>query len=234
MLYHELAIPVTSVGMSPPLEFLEVETGPDPQVSIIWLHGLGADGYDFEPVVKELSLPAGISIRFIFPHAPVRPVTINGGMPMRAWYDFLQLSRGTGEDAAHIQESVDAILELVQHEQGRGVLASRICLAGFSQGGVIALMAAIQSREPLMGAMGLSTYLPFDGNIPEDAYKIPVFQAHGSFDNVLPLSWAEVARNQLKEAGYPLEWHEYPMEHSVCGEEIEAISRWIGRLCESI
>lgn len=220
--------------MSPPLEFLEVATGPDPQVSVIWLHGLGADGHDFEPIVQALALPPYPSIRFLFPHAPVRPVTINGGMPMRAWYDFIELTRGRGEDAAHIQESVDAVLELVAYEQGRGIEPGRIILAGFSQGGVIALMAAIQSPSPLLGVMALSTYLPFDDNIPEDASRIEVFQAHGQFDNVLPFSWGQMARDQLVSSGFSVEWHEYAMEHSVSGEEVEDISRWLSRLCGEV
>mgnify|MGYP001029009067 CR=1 FL=1 len=216
--------------MSPPLEYIEVETGPNPRVSVIWLHGLGADGFDFEPIVKALELPPVPSIRFIFPHAPVRPVTINGGMPMRAWYDFLSLERGSGENHDQIQESVDAIMALVKQEEERGITTDRICLAGFSQGGVIALMAAIQSAQALMGVMALSTYLPFNGKIATDTIKIPVFQAHGRFDNVLPFDWAEAARQQLEAADFPLQWHEYPMEHSVCGEEVEDISRWLSAL----
>ena len=220
--------------MSPPLEFLEVATGPDPQVSVIWLHGLGADGHDFEPVVQALALPSYPSIRFIFPHAPVRPVTINGGMPMRAWYDFIELTRGRGEDASHIQESVDAVLELVAFERERGIEANRIILAGFSQGGVIALMAALKSEQPLLGVMGLSTYLPFDDKIAANISRIPVFLAHGQFDNVLPFSWGQQAREQLIDSGFPLEWHEYPMEHSVSGEEVEDISRWLSRICQEV
>ena len=220
--------------MSPPLEFLEVATGPDPQVSVIWLHGLGADGHDFEPVVQALALPPYPSIRFLFPHAPVRPVTINGGMPMRAWYDFIELARGRGEDAAHIQESVDAVLELVACEQARGIEPNRIILAGFSQGGVIALMAAIQSSSPLLGVMALSTYLPFDDKIPDDASRIEVFQAHGQFDNVLPLSWGQMARDLLVGSGFSVEWHEYPMEHSVSGAEVEDIGHWLSRVCREV
>jgi phospholipase/carboxylesterase len=153
---------------------------------------------------------------------------------MRAWYDFIELTRGRGEDAAHIQESVDAVLELVAFERGRGIEANRIILAGFSQGGVIALMAALKSDQPLLGVMGLSTYLPFDDKIAANVSRIPVFLAHGQFDNVLPFSWGQQARDQLIDSGFPLEWHEYPMEHSVSGEEVEDISRWLSRLCQEV
>ena len=212
------------------LSCVELETGSDPQHAVIWLHGLGADGHDFEPIVDALALPEDISIRFIFPHAPVRPVTINGGMRMRAWYDFLQLIPGKGESRADITASVDAVKSLIVHEQERGIAEQNIVLAGFSQGGVIALLTGLFGPYRLAGIMGLSTYLPRWSSLPIGEEMPPVFLAHGRFDDVLPFTLGAQARDDLVGAGYDLEWHEYPMPHSVSNEEVEAISRWLQKV----
>jgi phospholipase/carboxylesterase len=212
------------------LEAIEIETANNPRHSVIWLHGLGADGHDFEPIVDALELPSDASIRFIFPHAPVRPVTINGGIPMRAWYDFRQMIPGQGEDHQQIQESVEQITGLMHQQSKSGVATDRICLAGFSQGGVIALMTALQCGLPLAAVMGLSTYLPLSSNIPDQVERMPIFLGHGRYDDVLPHGLGEKAREDLIQQGFDVEWHDYPMAHSVCEEEIGHIRSWLLRV----
>jgi phospholipase/carboxylesterase len=217
--------------MSPePLNSVVIETAQKPRNSVIWLHGLGADGHDFEPIVDALELPGDASIRFIFPHAPVRPVTINGGIPMRAWYDFRQMIPGQGEDNQQIQESIGQLTDLIRMESERGVASDRICLAGFSQGGVIALMTALQCGMPLAAVMGLSTYLPLNEAIPDEVGRLPVFLAHGRYDDVLPYALGEQAYKGLKQQGFEVDWHDYPMAHSVCEEEIGHIRAWLLRV----
>ena len=207
-------------------------TGANPELAVIWLHGLGADGHDFEPIVPELGLR--IAVRFVFPHAPVRPVTINGGMPMRAWYDIRGFSRTAAEDEAGIRASASAVVELIDREVERGVPSERIVLAGFSQGGAIALHTALRERRALGGVMALSTYLPLAALLAEERSLanagIPIFMAHGTVDNVLPLALGEAARRALEALGYAVEWHAYPMAHSVCLEEISAIGAWLAAL----
>ena len=211
------------------LQFLEITTGPAPRLAVIWLHGLGADGHDFEPIVPELGLP--FAARFVFPHAPVRPVTINGGMAMRAWYDILGLDRSAAEDAAGIRASATAVTELIDHEIELGMPAERIVLAGFSQGGAIALQTALREPRRLGGVMALSTYLPLattlavERNVANAA--VPIFMAHGQADNVLPLALGESSRRALEALDYRVEWHTYPIAHSVCFEEIVAIAAWL-------
>ena len=193
---------------------VELQTGPNPDGSIIWLHGLGADGHDFEPIVPELRLPASLALRFVFPHAPVRPVTINGGMTMRAWYDIYSLDRGGPVD---------------------GIAADRIVLAGFSQGGAIALHAALRYPEKLAGLMALSTYLPLWSSVDSEVVDnpaavnkdIPIFMAHGSFDPVLPMQLGSDSRDLLTDRGFEIEWRDYPMAHAVCPEEIAHIRGWL-------
>lgn len=216
--------------MSDLLNSVVIETTQNPQYSVIWLHGLGADGHDFEPIVDALELPGDASIRFIFPHAPVRPVTINGGIPMRAWYDFRQMIPGLGEDSQQIQESIGQLTDLIRQEAERGVATDRICLAGFSQGGVIALMTALQCGMPLAAVMGLSTYLPLNETISDGTRRLPVFLAHGQYDDVLPHALGEKAHQDLEQQGFEVEWHEYPMAHSVCEEEIGHIRAWLLRV----
>lgn len=211
------------------LQFLEIATGPEPRLSVIWLHGLGADGHDFEPIVPELRL--GSAARFVFPHAPVRPVTINGGMAMRAWYDILSFERGAAEDAAGIRASAAAVTELIDAEIERGMPGERIVLAGFSQGGAIALQTALREPRKLGGVLALSTYLPLASTLAAERSSansaIPIFMAHGTADNVVPLALGESSRRGLEALRYRVEWHAYPMAHSVCLEEIVEIGAWL-------
>jgi len=214
------------------LETVELETGPAPRAAVIWLHGLGADGHDFEPIVPELGLPASKPVRFVFPHAPVRPVTINMGMRMRAWYDILQLGGGP-EDENGIRASQALLEELIGEQNKRGIENGRIVLAGFSQGGAIVLQTALRQRQPVAGVMALSTYLPLSARLEaeraEASKAVPIFMAHGSYDNMIPLERAERSREQLKSLGYALEWRTYPMPHAVCPEEIADIAAFLDR-----
>jgi phospholipase/carboxylesterase len=214
------------------LERIEIETGPRPGAAVIWLHGLGADGHDFEPIVPELGLPADKPVRFIFPHAPIRPVTINMGMRMRAWYDILQLGGGP-EDEKGIRESQGLLEKLIQNEKTRGIPAGRIALAGFSQGGAIVLQTALRHPERLAGVLALSTYLPLSPRLEAERNPmnadVPVFMAHGSYDNMIPMDRAERSRDALAALGYKVEWHDYAMPHSVCPEEIRDIAGFLLR-----
>lgn len=216
-------------------ETIEIETGPDPTGSVIWLHGLGADGHDFEPIVGELGLADELALRFVFPHAPVRPVTINGGTEMRAWFDVLSLERDGPVDEVGIRESAEILNGLIVREIERGVAASNIIAAGFSQGGAIALHAALRYPERLGGLMALSTYLPlpyaFEAEVAENPAaaerNLPIFMAHGSFDPMLPMHLGRSSADLLIGAGFDVEWHDYPMAHAVCAEEIADIRRWL-------
>jgi phospholipase/carboxylesterase len=220
-------------GMLTLPEAIEIETGRAPDAAVIWLHGLGADGHDFEPVVPELRLPPRLAVRFVFPHAPVRPVTINMGMPMRAWYDILQLGGGT-EDDAGIRASQALVEGLIERENSRGVQARRIVLAGFSQGGAIALQTGLRHPEPLGGILALSTYLPLAATLAAERgaanRNLPVFMAHGTLDPMIPIARARASRASLEALGYAVQWQEYAMPHSVCGEEIADIAAWLVRL----
>ena len=214
---------------------VEVTTGDEIAGSVIWLHGLGADGHDFEPVAQELARLGVPPLRFVFPHAPVRSVTINGGMAMRAWYDILSLDRSGPEDEAGIRASGEILAGLIRRENERGVATRNIVVAGFSQGGAIALYTALRCPDRLAGLMALSTYLPlsaaFDAEVASPATgqdrDLPVFLAHGSFDPMLPLQLGVHARQTLEGAGFSVEWHEYPMAHAVCAEEIIDIASWL-------
>jgi len=214
--------------MSEQLEAIEIETGAAPRAAVIWLHGLGADGHDFEPIVPELSLPKTATVRFVFPHAPIQPVTINGGMRMRAWYDVTGDGR---QDAGGIRASQARIEALIGRERARGIPSRAIVLAGFSQGGAIALQTALRHPERLAGVLALSTYLPLPDTVEREANPanrdVPVFMAHGRQDPVIPLAWATRSRDALAALGYAVEWHDYPMPHSVCAEEIGDIARWL-------
>ena len=214
------------------LETIEIATGPAPSASVIWMHGLGADGHDFEPIVPELALPGTLQVRFIFPNAPVRPVTLNMGMAMRAWYDIIEIGGGR-EDGEGLRASQAAIEQLIAAEVARGIPASRIVLAGFSQGGAIAFQTGLRHPQRLAGIMALSTYLPLAGTVEDERSAanrdLPVFMAHGSVDPVISISRAQQSRKMLEALGYPLEWHEYPMPHSVCPQEIADISDWLVR-----
>ena len=210
---------------------IEIETAPDPTASVIWLHGLGADGNDFAPIVPELKLPPALAVRFVFPHAPVRRVTINNGMAMRAWYDIAAADLNNRADLAGIRESHAQLEALIGREKTRGIAASRIVLAGFSQGGVIALHTAIRHQERLAGVIALSTYLVLADRLAEEAAAanrdLPIFMAHGTADPVVRFEWGDASRRALVGNGYRVDWHTYRMEHSVCIEEIEAIGTWL-------
>ena len=208
------------------MDAVEIETGPDPPAAVIWLHGLGADGHDFEPIVPELELAK--PVRFVFPHAPMRPVTINNGMRMRAWYDIFQFGGGA-EDDAGIRASQKLVEGLIAREKGK-----KIVLAGFSQGGAIALQTALRHPDALAGVLALSTYLPLSASVAAERsaanQKTPIFMAHGRFDDIIPIDRARRSREMLEKLGYAVSWKEYPMPHSVCAEEIRDISRFLVRV----
>jgi len=210
------------------MDAIQIETGPDPDAAVIWLHGLGADGHDFEPIVPELELAR--PVRFVFPHAPIRPVTINQGMRMRAWYDILQLGGGP-EDEAGLRASQKLTEELIREQ---GLPANRIVLAGFSQGGAIVLLAGLRYPERLAGVMALSTYLPLAGTLAAERSETnrttPIFMAHGRHDDLIPMQRAQASRDYLQKLGYAVEWHDYPMPHSVCAPEIADISSFLARV----
>jgi phospholipase/carboxylesterase len=213
------------------LERIEITTGTAPNAAVIWLHGLGADGHDFEPIVPELPLPPGLRARFVFPHAPVQAVTINFGHVMPAWYDVYGDGR---EDAEGIRASQQRIEALIAGERERGVAPRRIVLAGFSQGGAIALQTGLRHPERLAGILALSTYLPLAETVAAEASPanrdVPIFMAHGTEDPVIPLRRAAISRDALRKLGYQVEWHEYPMPHAVCPEEIADVGAWLGRV----
>ncbi|MCI0667899.1 MAG: alpha/beta hydrolase, partial [Methylococcaceae bacterium] len=207
------------------LSAIEINPSSRANASIIWLHGLGANGHDFEPVVPYLGLPAALAVRFLFPHAPERPVTVNQGYVMRAWYDIAEISINRKIDHAGIRASVEQIHQLIDYEIANGIAAGRIILAGFSQGGVIALEAGLGFRVRIAGIIGLSTYLADKNAIPSG--DLPIFLGHGWSDPIVPFILGQEARDVLVERGYAVEWHQYAMEHSVSMEEIRDIGRWI-------
>jgi len=217
------------------LETVTVETGPKPSYTVIWMHGLGADGHDFEPLVPELLDEGMPAIRFVFPHAPVRPVTINNGYAMRAWYDLIGIDRRSAEDFRGISESADAISGLIHREHARGIDSDHILIAGFSQGGAMALHLATRHPDTFAGIIALSTYLP----LAQDFAKLrsganlrtPLYMAHGTQDPVVPFALADESRQLLAGAGYNLEWHAYPMPHSLCPQEVADLRAWLARVC---
>ncbi len=208
-----------------------IEPKSEHKASVIWLHGLGADGHDFEPIVPELGLPEDLGARFIFPNAPVRPVTINGGMAMRAWYDVKSANLREVEDADAIIASSGLINNYIEHEINSGITSNKIILAGFSQGGAIALHAGLRYPEKLAGILALSTYLPLPdrlaNEISEANKDVSIVMAHGLYDPVIPAIHGRHSSEALKEQGYSVEWYEYTMEHAVCLEEIRMIGEWI-------
>jgi phospholipase/carboxylesterase len=210
------------------VDAIRIETGPKPEAAVIWLHGLGADGHDFEPIVPELELDK--PVRFVFPHAPIRPVTINQGMRMRAWYDILQLGGGP-EDEAGLRASQKITEELIR---AQGMPASKIVLAGFSQGGAIVLQTALRYPERLAGVAALSTYLPLARSVETERSEVnrelPIFMAHGQHDDLIPMQRARASREHLEKLGYKIEWHDYPMPHSVCAPEIADISAFFSKV----
>jgi phospholipase/carboxylesterase len=218
----------------PSLESVIVETGPKPTFTIIWMHGLGADGHDFEPLVPELLDDGMPSLRFLFPHAPVRAVTLNNGYPMRAWYDIIGIDRRSAEDFAGLQSSAEAIGALIKRENGEGIPASRIAIAGFSQGGAMALHVATRYPDTLAGVIALSCYLPQSADLPakrnvaNDA--TPMFMAHGTQDPVVPYAMGDESRQLLQSAGYAVEWHAYPMPHGLCEPEVADIRAFLRKI----
>ena len=217
------------------LPALEIVTGPEPTHAVIWMHGLGADGHDFEPVVDEFDQDRLPPTRFVFPHAPQRPVTINGGYVMRAWYDIVSMDFSERrEDPAGVLESAAQIEALIARENARGIPDSHIVLAGFSQGGAIALHTALRHPRRLAGILAMSTYLPLADTLAAEASPanrdVPIFMAHGRGDQVIPYDFGKRSGDLLTASGYPLEWHGYPMEHSLCLEEIRDIEDWLVRV----
>lgn len=216
-------------------ESVELSSGDRPEGTVIWLHGLGADGHDFEPIVPEFRLDGHADIRFIFPHAPVRPVTINGGTPMRAWYDVVSLDRAGPQDEPGIRDSASSLRRLIEREHERGIEYGRVVLAGFSQGGAIAMHTALRFPERLAGLMALSTWLPLESTIEREVIRnahaqprdLPVLMAHGSFDPMLPIGVGQHARDIMRKAGFEVQWHDYPMAHAVCADEIAEIRKWL-------
>ncbi len=213
---------------------VEVETGPRPSASVIWLHGLGADGHDFEALIPELRLPAKPAVRFVFPQAPYRPVTINDGYVMRAWYDIAMTESGFDQNAGHIRESQAILQGLIEDETRRGISGERIVLAGFSQGGAIALHTGLRYPKPLAGILSLSAPVPFAVELMAEVnpanVKIPIFMAHGTDDRMIPFATAQMSRLAMQARGLSLEWKTYVMGHSVVPDEIRDISRWLGRV----
>ena len=213
------------------LECVELSTAGDPKAAVIWLHGLGADGWDFVPVVRELEASGAPKARYVFPHAPMMPVTINNGFVMRAWYDIRTADLAHREDEASIRASQATVQRLIEREARRGVPRSRIVLAGFSQGAAITLHTGLRQPEPLAGLVALSGYLPLAEKFAAERHAgsagVPILMAHGSDDPVVPIARGRSSRDLLLSAGYSVRWHEYPMPHSVCAEEIEAIARFL-------
>ena len=214
------------------LPCVEIQTAPDPRHAVIWLHGLGADGNDFAPIVPELVDPAWPALRFVFPHAPVRPITINGGMAMRAWYDISGQEIAQRQDEAGIRASIVLLEQLIAREVERGIAADNIFLAGFSQGGAIVLAGGIRHAQRLGGVIALSTYLPMAEKTDAEASAanraMPIFMAHGMLDPTISHALGEMSRAYLAQRGYAVDWHTYPMAHQVCAEEIADLRRWLG------
>lgn len=219
------------------LETIEIESAPAPTAAVIWMHGLGADGNDFAPIVRELDLTGCHGIRFVFPHAENMPVTINNGYVMRAWYDILGMDLVRREDAQGLRASQLRINDLIEREIERGIPAEHIVLAGFSQGCAMTLQTGLRYSQPLAGLMCLSGYLPLADTIAEERHaanqNVPIFMAHGRGDGVVLINRAEASRDHLKSLGYAIEWHEYMMQHSVCAEEVDDISRWLQRVLKA-
>ncbi len=216
----------------PLLPAVERQTGESPKCAIIWLHGLGADGHDFEPIVDEFDFDQLPAIRFVFPHAPMRAVTVNAGYVMRAWYDIVSIDFAPGrEEAQGVRESAEQIEALLVRENERGIPDARIVLAGFSQGGVIALHTGLRHRQRLAGILALSCYLPLTETLTAEAHpanrEVPIFMAHGRGDTVIPYDFGKRSAKLLKTHGYPVEWHGYAAEHTVCAEELQDIEAWL-------
>ena len=220
--------------MSDLLQTIDIDTAPNPTASIIWLHGLGADGNDFVPLVRELDLTGLPGIRFVFPHAKTIPVTINGGYVMRAWYDITGAELTRREDETGLRDSQRDVEALIAREKARGIPASKIVLAGFSQGCAMTLQTGLRHPEKLAGMLCLSGYLPLHEKVPhertEESIDTPIFMAHGRQDHVVPFIRGEQSRDILEDLGYTIDWHAYPMQHSLCFEEVQDISAWLKKV----
>ncbi|MDP9109018.1 MAG: alpha/beta hydrolase [Pseudomonadota bacterium] len=216
------------------LDAITLETGPTPTAAVIWLHGLGADGNDFVPIVRELDLRDCAPIRFVFPHAPQMPVTLNNGYVMRAWYDILGTDLQRSEDETGLRRSQQAVERLIAQQYALGIPDSRIVLAGFSQGCAMTLQTGLRHSQALAGLLCLSGYLPLHGSLAAERHaanqSTPIFMAHGSSDPVIPIVRAEQSRDVLAQLGYEIEWHRYPMPHSVCPQEVDDIGKWLCRV----
>jgi phospholipase/carboxylesterase len=216
------------------LPHVELATGAEPAGTVIWLHGLGADGWDFVPLVRELPLPPALQLRFVFPHAPERPVTVNNGFEMRAWYDIAMNDIARLPDEGGIRASQAEVERLIARERDRGIAPGRIVLAGFSQGGAIALQAGLRHADRLGGIVALSTYLTLEDSLDAEASAAnratPIFMAHGTDDPIVPLKLAELSASALRRRGYEVEWHTWPMPHAVCAEEIQALAEFLARI----
>ncbi len=217
--------------MTAPIQHIELTTGNNPKGTVIWMHGLGADCWDFVPIVKELGLPESLPLRFIFPQAPMRPITINNGHVMPGWYDISMQDIARKPDEAGVRESQTAIDQLIERELTRGIASEEIILAGFSQGGAIALQTGLRNKYELGGIMALSTYLTLSDSLAKEKTivnaNIPILMAHGTQDPIVPLALAKSSRDALAQQNYQVEWREYPMQHSVCADEVEVISVWL-------
>ena len=224
------------VAMPETLEAVIIDPVGEPQAVVIWLHGLGADGYDFEPIVPELEIPAGAAIKFVFPHAPKMPVTVNGGYVMRAWYDIAETDLGVAQDAEGIKRSQQQLIALIEDEIARGIPAEKIILAGFSQGGAIVLQTGLRYSQRLGGIMVLSSYVPLAETLPAEKHSanqdVPIFYGHGEQDDVIPISFAEQSRDLLLAQGYQVEWSTYAMPHAVIPDEIDAMGNWFRKILE--
>ncbi len=216
--------------MSMELSKITIEPLTPPTAAVIWLHGLGADGHDFEGIVPQLHLPKEKAIRFLFPHAPVRPVTLNEGYPMRAWYDILSFGDASPEDTQGIHETEQALHHLIHEQTTHGIPLERIILAGFSQGGAMALYTALRYPRRLAGVLALSTYLPLADTLLPATHAFPIFMAHGAQDTIVPFAVGRRARAQLEKLNYTVEWESYPMAHTVCMDEVKTISDWLQKI----
>ena len=225
------------MGLLVMLPCIEVASTQSPRASVIWLHGLGADGEDFVPLVPELALPASLGVRFLFPHAPLQPVTVNHGYPMRAWYDIAGIDVGANVDQAGITRSVAAVQELIAAEEAKGVASESIVIAGFSQGAVIALQTGLLYGKRLAGVLALSGYLPpaiLSADLSPANKKLPIFLAHGTEDSIVPYAYGKAAYTSLQAAGYSVAWHTYSMAHTVCQAEVKDISQWLQLVLKEI
>jgi phospholipase/carboxylesterase len=215
-------------------DLVEIETGKNPTGTVIWMHGLGADGHDFEPIVPELARPGERALRFVFPHAPVRPVTLNNGYPMRAWYDIISIERNAAQDEVGIRSSYGVVEKLIRREKERGIDSNRIVLAGFSQGGAMAIYSGIRYPEKLAGIIGLSCYMLLETKFTAERaaanHSTSIFLGHGTQDPIVSPILGEQTRRLLEKEGYSVEWHSYPMPHSVCPQEVADIAAWLRKV----